>query len=365
MQVSPPKRPANRGTDGRFATLDGLRGIAALLVAAFHLQQSLGLAAINGYLSVDLFFALSGFVLARVYSARFAEGLGPMQFTLSRFARFYPLYFLGFLLGVAALLLRGLSGLSSMTSGDTAATILLGGLLLPTPFSETLFPLNPAAWSLFFELAVNLLFAAWLWRLRDRSLLLVIVIAMIALVATTTEPFYMNMGWRWDEFTGGCARTLFSFSVGMFICRVFGARPRRASPLALILPLLALPPIIWGIGDPKIWTLTAVVIFFPLLVALCTLVEPPSWARNALCAFGALSFPLYAIHWPLAALMQPWLKGMAFSTALALFLISAMILAYAAQRLIDEPAQDLLRRWLHGLHRPRARIVTTISPLAP
>lgn len=364
MQASLPTRATDAGADGRYATLDGLRGIAALLVAVYHLQQRLGLTAINGHLSVDLFFALSGFVLARVYSERFAQGLTAKQFTLSRFARFYPLYALGFLLGIAVLVTRGSSELSSMGFGDMAAAILLGGMLLPTPFSETLFPLNPAAWSLFFELAVNLLFAAWLWRLRDRSLLLVIGIALAALAVTTREPYYMNMGWGWNEFAGGCARTLFSFAVGMLIWRGVGARPRRESPFGLILPLLALLPIVLMVGDPKIWMLMAVVAFFPLLVALGTMVEPPAWARKALCALGALSFPLYAIHWPLAALMEPWLEGMAFSRALALFLASAMILAYAAQRLIDEPAQLILRRWLRSLQRPRAPSVTTISPLA-
>lgn len=60
----------------RFATLDGMRGIAALIVVMFHFDGIFPISAKGGYLAVDLFFMLSGFVLAAVYVPRFQRGMG-------------------------------------------------------------------------------------------------------------------------------------------------------------------------------------------------------------------------------------------------------------------------------------------------
>jgi peptidoglycan/LPS O-acetylase OafA/YrhL len=82
-----------------FPAMDGIRGIAAILVALFHFRATflhydnnvIG----DGYLAVDLFFVLSGFVLAHAYEHRFARGMTTFEFMRARVIRLYPLYFVG------------------------------------------------------------------------------------------------------------------------------------------------------------------------------------------------------------------------------------------------------------------------------
>lgn len=337
---------AAAGADMRYASLDGMRGIAAIIVAIFHLQQRLGLPTVNGYLAVDLFFVLSGFVLARIYEPRFAEGLSASKFALQRLLRFYPLYAVGFLLGTCCLFVSPPSELSHVTLGSNAAALAFGAVMLPTPFSSALFPVNGAAWSLFFELGVNLLLAVLLWRLRKRSLAGLMAAALLFLCATVGEPLYLNIGWRWADFVGGSARTLYSFTAGILIARALAGRERRTSALGTILPLIAAIPMLVGGDDPKSWELLAVAAAFPMIVALGAMVDPPAGVRRAMLRLGALSFPLYAVQWPLAALMAPWLGSLGFLASVAIFLMTALALARIAQRLIDEPIQRAIKGWL-------------------
>jgi peptidoglycan/LPS O-acetylase OafA/YrhL len=85
----------------RFGTLDGLRGVAVMVVVLYHAGIIFG-AWISrfGYLAVDLFFALSGFVLSHAYDNRFVGGMRVAEFLYLRVVRLYPLYFLGLVLGL-------------------------------------------------------------------------------------------------------------------------------------------------------------------------------------------------------------------------------------------------------------------------
>jgi peptidoglycan/LPS O-acetylase OafA/YrhL len=141
--------------------LDGLRGLAALAVALFHaaifFPALTVIAPANGYLAVDFFFVLSGFVLAHAYSERFAKGMTACAFMGRRLRRLYPLY----LLSLALWLPLGIRGLMSRTL-DPRQTIIAAVaalLYLPAPQSFLVYPLNPPTWSLFYELAANLFFA--------------------------------------------------------------------------------------------------------------------------------------------------------------------------------------------------------------
>lgn len=355
---------ALREPGARYATLDGMRGVAALLVALFHFQQRLGAPSIDGYLAVDLFFVLSGLVLTQIYEPRFARGLGPLRFTMQRFFRFYPLYALGFAAGALCLSVSPPPELTGLGMLAKAAALLFGGVMLPTPFSASLYPLNGAAWSLFFELAVNLLFAALLWRLPRTALLVVAAPALLYLCVVVRAPLYLNIGWRWEDLSAGCARTLFSFTAGILIGRTLAGVERRGSNLALILPLLASLPIVIPSTHPKGWTLLAVAAFFPLVVALSATVEPPQFARRAMLGLGSISFPLYAIHWPLAALLAPLLRSMPVAQAVALFFGICLCLAFLAQRLVDDPVQRWLKNNARGQWPRAAPAITTTSPAA-
>src|SRR5947207_14296459 len=82
----------------RFEALDSWRGIAACLVALYHLRlySDSPLIALpllqHSYLFVDFFFVLSGFVIAANYQQRLGEGFSMWRFALLRFGRVYPLH---------------------------------------------------------------------------------------------------------------------------------------------------------------------------------------------------------------------------------------------------------------------------------
>jgi peptidoglycan/LPS O-acetylase OafA/YrhL len=118
-----------------FPALDGLRGIAAILVALFHFRSSYmsynGYPAGDGYLAVDLFFMLSGFVLSHAYAARFERGTSALEFMKIRLIRLYPLYFVGLAFGAVTLLCGIGKSENIATTGQVGSAWLLEVAMLP------------------------------------------------------------------------------------------------------------------------------------------------------------------------------------------------------------------------------------------
>ena len=140
----------------RYVNYDGLRGLAALAVMLFHCSERMGLgqAVPNGYLAVDFFFALSGFVIAEAYIDRLKGGMSVFRFMLLRFVRIYPVYIIGllggciFFVGAASFHIQGIG------FADVGLAFLFGITFLPIPVELGLFPpilpLDGPAWSLSF-----------------------------------------------------------------------------------------------------------------------------------------------------------------------------------------------------------------------
>src|SRR5687768_17245753 len=148
-----------------FEVLDGLRGIAALAIVIFHFMEwvfsdfSKNFIA-HGFLAVDFFFCLSGFVIAYAYDDRI-EKLGAIEFFKSRLIRLHPLVILGSVLGLLTFILDPFD--VSFASYSTGKLILLfaGSIfLIPLPLMEdrafNLFGLNAPSWSLFWEYVANI-----------------------------------------------------------------------------------------------------------------------------------------------------------------------------------------------------------------
>ena len=146
----------------RYATLDGLRGVAAVLVLCYHTHAFQGSAAIapHGYLAVDFFFMLSGFVIASAYQEKLRAGLPVVDFFRLRMIRLYPVALAGILLGAVKLVSQyAISPAQSEPAQWIALAVFLNALVLPvvseTHFSGALFPTDGPVWSLFYELLVN------------------------------------------------------------------------------------------------------------------------------------------------------------------------------------------------------------------
>jgi peptidoglycan/LPS O-acetylase OafA/YrhL len=295
-----------------FHTLEGLRGVAALLVVAYHYAAFFAPFRVqSGYLAVDLFFVLSGFVLAYAYGERLRDGMGARRFMLVRLIRLYPLYLLAILVAALIPVLGLVLGVSEQWTWPSLLVALLPALamLLRPPTAmigaelnlrnpDALYPLNPPAWSLFYELAINLVFAATL-RIRHRSFVpLVIGVSALALAAAIFARGSANAGWRWDEWWMAVPRVSFSFFVGVFFYRAYagGSLPklRCPPPLALAAAAVAI-----ALGVPKEWRalydLVCIAAVLPLSVWLCICNEPERGIRFY-SVLGLISYPLYITH---------------------------------------------------------------------
>ena len=335
----------------RFCTLDGMRGIAALLVAVYHFQERQNLDHIGGYLAVDLFFALSGFVIALNYSGRLANGLPLWSFLRFRIARLYPVYALGLGLGIARqVLAHVLHDPRAMNWALLASAAGFGTVMLPSPVHDQLFPLNGPAWSLFFEMAINIAFAAGIWRARSVVILILMMLSVLVMVATIGAPFYFNAGWAWASFLPGLARTVFSFSAGILIYRHV-PREQNRHTWGVLVPLLLMTILIGYDASgqhQKAFELAAVVFAFPSLLAFGLLAEPPRQLRKMLSFLGDISYPIYAIHWPLLPLIVPLILKLklGFWPSAGVYLLVTILLGYAAFRFVDAPVSLWLRRKL-------------------
>lgn len=279
-------------SEKRLAGLDGLRGIAAISILAFHLMPFLaGDWRGNAYLAVDFFFMLSGYVMARTYEVRLADDLTPLAFMWQRWKRPWPTLFVGSLMGLPWFL--------SVMGSDHMLVVMANLLLIPTFVFNWIYPLDGPVWSIFFELFANLIHALLLRRLPIRMLAL-LTLLMVAILVIPASQLTLGLGNARHTFPFGFPRVIMSYSIGIILWRIWRDEPSIAiSPAFAFLVM----PVFFGaamIADSNAWLsdFLFVLILCPLMIAGALRWTGPSiWA----CRAGALSFPLYAFHVPILA----------------------------------------------------------------
>jgi len=352
----------------RYGTLDALRGIAALGVVVFHLgQMELAPEVLpHGYLAVDFFFVLSGFIVAHAYEKALRGPLTFWSFALRRAIRLYPLAVLGVVFGTALLLLKWCLYPGKV---DALPVILLSSavnsLLLPMPFGgevshHVLFPGNGPLWSLFFELVVNLAWGACGVRLRTGALLVIVIAAGVGVAGLSWQAGTANLGFDTATAFAGAARVSFGFPLGVVLFRsmalVEGRSPSwfnrggGAIPGILLLAIFAMP----DSASPLFftaWDIASILVLLPLLVAFGSVQGDGSRLGNFL---GELSYPIYALHFPVllffSGLRQSILIHLPIPVITAAAAISAIATALLASRFYDIP----LRAWLSRRARDHA-----------
>ncbi len=339
----------------RFTTLDAMRGVAALVVVALHASDALGgVRPRFGHLAVDLFFVLSGFVLAKRYDADLQAGASPLRFMRMRARRLFPLYAVGTGLGFALLFLtHELRGSAAVAAAGAAAA-----LMLPSVFTAQqnahLFPTNFPAWSLFYEFWVaNGVWALFWKRLHGPGLMLVIASCALVLVACEKLGHSLALGSRLDDLSliAGVARVGFSFGMGLALARQHSRAPPRTRVAggALLAGLLAIfcLPLSGVVG--RAYELACVLVFFPACVfwgaqAIENLLRIGRWLGDA-------SFAIYAVHAPLLALTSKAVAriGPHHGAELQLLFTLALVPIGLVLARVDERARaTLLRRWPVG-----------------
>ena len=308
----------------RYELLDGLRGVAALMVLIYHIGEAFATspydqACNHGYLAVHFFFILSGFVIGYAYEGRWSV-MTTWEFFKRRIIRLHPMVVIGVLLGAASFLIQGSvrwDGSHVALSAVMWATLCTLFLIPARPGSSIeirgngeLFPLNGPLWSLFIEYIGNILYALILRRLSTRALTAVVILLGVGLFgyALGNGSGYGHLGVGWAMADGylwaGILCMAFCFSMGLLLARNFRPIPIRgafwicASAIAL---LVALPYL--GNSHPSrlnaLYDVVCVCLIFPCILWVgASGVTTDTFSSRTCRLFGELSYPVYVIHYP-------------------------------------------------------------------
>jgi peptidoglycan/LPS O-acetylase OafA/YrhL len=307
---SPILRPGNAAHKPRtFVALDALRGVAAIPVIYTHTMRVFGWVLFShGFLAVDFFFLLSGFVMTYVYQEKLDGGWPTRSFFTGRILRLYPLYFMGLILGTAFLFLQAHFGKKGFSPGMIGELFLLGLIFLPVPpgvyfgsVPTDLYPLNTPAWSLFYELAANLFHALFLRRRSMKFLATLCILFAALLLFNSLRHQGLRFGVDNSQYLLGLSRLLFAYPTGIVIYRVWksGRWRIRLHPALIAVMLLALVEIpirtVWN----GWYEWLVVTVAFPLLLLAGASSQPPPRLVRVSQWLGAVSYPVYILHVPI------------------------------------------------------------------
>ncbi len=362
-------------TKPHYNILDGLRGVAALMVLWFHIFEAYASSHIDqqinhGYLAVDFFFILSGFVIGYAYDDRW-KTMPIKDFIKRRFIRLHPMVVIGAIIGAIMFYFQGCSvwDVSKVSVTMLLIATLMNACLIPaTPGFEIrgvteMFPLNGPSWSLFYEYIGNILYAFFIHKLSTKVLSIWVVLAGCGLAGFAIWGPYGDIcagfSLTGENILGGSLRLLFSFSAGLLLSRLF--KPIFIKGVFWICSLSVV--ILLGVprigGSENLWMnglydTLCFAILFPLIVYLGASGKTTDKLTTRICKFlGDISYPLYMVHYPFIYLYYAWVKNehltfvQSLPGALAV-VIGSIILAYLCLRLYDEPVRKFLTK--HLLH---------------
>ncbi|MDD4399713.1 MAG: acyltransferase, partial [Dysgonamonadaceae bacterium] len=364
-------------TKPHYEILDGLRGVAALMVILYHVFEGFATSPIDqrfnhGYLAVDFFFVLSGFVVGYAYDDRWKK-MSTKDFFKRRLIRLHPMVVMGAILGAITFVIQG----SVQWDGTQVPFYLLIVAFILTIFmipaipgtgpevrgNGEMFPLNGPSWSLFFEYIGNILYALFIRRLSTKALGILVGISGISLAsfAIFNLSGYGNLGVGWTladyNLLGGFLRMIFAYSAGLLISRNFKPMHIRgafwkcsiAIVILLSVPHLGAKGALWMNG---LYDTLCTLVFFPILVYMGASGVTTDKASSKINKFlGDISYPLYMVHYPFMYLFYAWLwkNNLTFSETwpVAIVLVLGCILiAYLSLKFYDEPLRKRLNKFL-------------------
>lgn len=337
---------------GRFHLLDGMRGLAAFAVIVDHVPSDPLMAVLPGrYLAVDFFFVLSGFVLARAYGAALAQPGGVGRFLKLRLIRFYPMYLLGLGIGFAITLLATLRGWNDLSLSIFPVSAIAGLMFLPSPATldapnDVLFPFDPPAWTLLFELIANIAwaFVAVLFRGRARIIILVLF-AIWAAIAVYYAPA-RGSGWQWNHLNTGLARVFFSFFAGVAIFSVW--KSIRIPRIPVILPIALLALVLMypaGAGMRPAFDVLAMLIIIPVTVLVAAHTRVNDRLAGLCTWLGSVSYGVYILHYPLNLTLGIGFDKLGLTPTMRVLVVAVVsaVIAQLATEIYEKPLQRRLR----------------------
>jgi peptidoglycan/LPS O-acetylase OafA/YrhL len=342
-------------TKQHFEILDGLRGIAALSVVTFHFMEIvysdysknfIG----HGFLAVDFFFCLSGFVIGYAYDDRIRE-MGFLEFFKSRLIRLHPLVILGSVLGLLAFLFDPFGGHPELYSTGKIILVFLASIfLIPLPIVNdrafNLFSFNAPAWSLFWEYVANIFYAFILYKISRRWLISLTILSAVALCFVCYRAGNLMGGWSGGTFWDGGVRISFSFLAGLLVYRSNWIIKNKLGfiGLAILLFLAFIMPFSkWNwLSEPAI-----VLFYFPLLITLGAGATLTQGLKKLCVFFGKISYPLYMTHYAVMWMFGNYYSSHKPGTAqLSYIIITGLILLLGIAWLVMVTYDIPVRRYL-------------------
>ena len=367
-----------------YEILDGLRGVAAIIVVAFHIFEAFSggnrfVQIINhGYLAVDFFFLLSGFVVAYAYDDRWGK-MTQWEFYKRRLIRLQPMVIMGMIIGAIFYYFQASDILFPMIAGmevwKVILTMVIGFTLLPVPPSMEIrgwgemHPLNGPAWSLFFEYIANILYALFFRKFSNKILgIFVLLFAGLLINYTVFGPKGDVIGgWslNLEQMNVGFTRLLYPFFAGILLSRLGKLIHVKGAfwvcsiliVIVLMMPRIGDENSLWMNG---LYESFCIILVFPLIVSIGAGGEISNPFSLKICkALGNVSYPLYITHYPLIYWYTAWVVDNKVSLADGYLwgigvLIASIVMAYLCLKLYDEP----VRNWLQNKFQKRKTTVT-------
>ncbi len=356
------KRVSAQGKAEHYEVLDAVRGYAAFAVAIYHILQLFQIRDVipGSFLAVDLFFLMSGFVVAYSYEERLLDGsMSFLRFVQVRTIRLYPLYAVSVCLGLLYFIAKIYLGQPDapkpvdMLAAGAQSLAMLPVVVVNDP-SLMNYPFSPSAWSLVLEFWFNLVFAVMMVRWSNRTLMLVAGVSFIVLVQQGMAHGTADLGWGVQTLLGGSARFWFSFTAGLLLFRIRGA-PVPLPPISLLLISPALLFILIP-HDAIALQLLWIAVVFPFFIAIAARIKVGGVAAAASDHLGRLSYAVYILHGPVILLMlgaltvfmgRTW-EAFPLESGIYLF-IGLSAASVFATYIFDEP----VRRWLRARYSSR------------
>ncbi|MCH8614780.1 acyltransferase [Sphingomonas sp. SM33] len=298
----------------RLYGLDALRGVAALSVAIYHFAVLFGWKdpPLQPTLAVDLFFVLSGFVLTRTYEQRLHAELTVPDFIVLRYRRLFAPMAIGSTLGLVW---------ASLESGLTTDLVFAYALILgfmPSLWMGSIFLLNLPVWSLFGEITSNVLHGVLFARLSTIGLFGL----WFGITAQYCTSFLMAPV-HWGPHLGFIlpliVREIGNYLLGILMFRMYAEKPLFNRPYLAIGAFVVLLYVAWLSPFLEILSMLAAAALIRATLSL----GPARWS----VWLGAISYPLYATHWPIGLLAKMYGFD-PFTTFAFALLVAALITVY-------------------------------------
>ncbi|MDR1859749.1 MAG: acyltransferase [Bacteroidales bacterium] len=371
----------NLSSKPHYEILDGLRGVAALMVLGFHVLEAYAIGKYgddscyyqilnHAYLAVDFFFVLSGFVIGYAYDDRW-DKMSFGNFFRRRVIRLHPMVVFGTVLGVI-LFYFGASVMFPLVSAvpwwKVLAYALLGVLMIPASPGmdirgwQEMYTLDAPTWSLAFEYIANIFYGLFVRRFSKVALTIFVALAACATLHLTLTQGDVIGGWTLNahHLYVGFTRLLYPFFAGLLLFRL-GKTVRTGQPFLISTLLLVAVLVVPRIGDKStvwmngLYEAAVILLVFPLIVAIGAGGTVKSRFTSRLCKFlGDMSYPIYLVNYPLCYIHTGWISDTNYSMSQAgwvpVAVFSAtLVISWLALKFFDIP----VRRWLSGKSRKK------------